>query len=67
MSFNILKDINEAEYLGGDVQKNASIQVKFNEMLIAMHDAIDMPKGIVPDTADQFYCHEYYKSTWQKA
>jgi len=61
MSFNIITAINEAEYIGGDLQKNAAIQVKFNELLIALHDAIERPKGVVPDSADKFYCHEYYK------
>ncbi len=62
MSFNLLTEIKTAQYLGGDVQKNAMIQVRFNDLLIALHDAINRPMGVVPDSADKFYCHEYYKN-----
>ena len=61
MSFNILTERNNTKYPGGDAQRNATIQVKFNQLLIALHDAIGSHKGVIPDSADQFYCHEYYK------
>ena len=60
MSYKLLCDINEREYEGGNVQRDATIQVQFIELLEALHDAINTPKGIIPDSADRFYCHEYY-------
>ena len=63
LSFNILTELNNRQYLGGRVQKNAVLQCKINELLIALHDAIDSPKGTIPDSADKFYCHEKTKGS----
>ena len=60
MSHKLLCDINEREYKGGNVQRDATIQVQFIELLEALHDSINTPKGVVPNSADRFYCHEHY-------
>ena len=41
-------------------QHQAIVQVRVNELLIALHDAINSPKGVVPVSADDFYCYQYY-------
>jgi len=50
-------------------RRSADMQVKINELLVALHEAINSPKGIVPQSADDFYSHRYYtdldKSTGQ--
>ena len=61
MSYKLLCDINEREYEGGNVQRDATIQVQFIELLEALHDAINTPKGIIPVSACKFYCQDYYK------
>jgi hypothetical protein len=34
----------------------------YKQLLIALHDAINRPKGVVPSSADEFYCQDYYKN-----
>lgn len=61
MSCKLLCDLDEREYNGEKPLRYASVQVQFIELLEALHDAINTPKGVVPKSADRFYCHEYFK------
>ena len=36
------------------------MQNTIDNLLVALHDAINSPKGVVPKTADDFYSHRYY-------
>jgi hypothetical protein len=40
---------------GGDVGDMLDIVGELNGLLIALHDAINRPKGVVPESADRFY------------
>jgi hypothetical protein len=33
---------------------------RIHQLLIALHDAINSPKGVVPKSAEEFYCPNYY-------
>jgi len=33
----------------------------FIQLLTALHDAINSPKGVVPKSAEDFYCSNYYE------
>jgi len=47
-----------------DVADNLSKQgfeyMNYIQLLTALHDAINSPKGVVPESADKFYCVGYY-------
>jgi hypothetical protein len=40
---------------GGDVGDMLDIVSELNGLLIALHDAINRPKGVVPESAERFY------------
>lgn len=40
---------------GGDVGDMLDIVAELNGLLIALHDAINRPKGVVPESAERFY------------
>lgn len=40
---------------GGDVGDMLDIVGELNGLLIALHDAINRPKGVVPKSAERFY------------
>ena len=40
---------------GGDVGDMLDIVGELNGLLIALHDAINRPKGVVPESAERFY------------
>lgn len=49
---------------GGDVGDMLDTVEELNGLLIALHDAINSQKGVVPKSADRFYqankrCHSY--------
>ena len=47
-----------------DVADNLSKQgfeyMNYIQLLTALHDAINAPKGVVPESAEKFYCVGYY-------
>jgi len=40
---------------GGDVGDMLDIVGELNGLLLALHDAINRPKGVVPESAERFY------------
>ena len=40
---------------GGDVGDMLDVVDELNKLLVALHDAINQPKGVVPKSAEQFY------------
>ena len=59
-SFEIFNSIKERNYIGCEQQRDAAIKEKFNELLTALHEAINSSKGVVPKSADKFYIQDYY-------
>lgn len=59
-SYDIIMELKDREYLGGECQLNAAIQCCINELLIALHESINSPKGTVPSQALPFFCQDYY-------
>ena len=43
-----------------DLNNNEFSHTYFLQLLTALHDAINSPKGVVPESADKFYCVGYY-------
>lgn len=62
VSLEIAKNLVYRKYSGGDVQKVSAIQIKIKELLVALHDSINSPKGVVPDSAVKFYQPEEFDS-----
>ena len=58
----IIDDINEASKDNDACLDNdgiCDVVFVFDKLLTALHDAIDRPKGVVPDSAIEFYDPEY--------
>jgi len=58
-----MKNLSEISYEmvhKGKPNDNTIVQTRINDLLIALHDAINSPKGVVPKSANEFYCQEYY-------
>jgi len=37
------------------------MQCEINDLLTALHEAINSPKGVVPKIAESYYCVNYWK------
>ena len=52
------------EEISEEIMKKAgrpcSMQDKLIEIIEAMHDCINRPKGVVPKSAEEYYHHNYY-------
>ena len=54
IAFNLVERGNNKENL-------FTHYANYIHLLTALHDAINSPKGVVPESAEKFYCVSYYK------
>lgn len=61
ISFDIIENNKD---ISPSYRRNADMQVTIKKLLVALHDAINSPKGVVPKSADDFYSHRYYTESF---
>ena len=61
---NVAKEmmINVIEENKGDIKMSRMKHyLNYIELIECLHDAINSPKGVVPESAEKFYCQDYYE------
>jgi len=49
--------------VAGNLSKQGFEYMNYIQLLTALHDAINSPKGVVPESAERFYCVSYYNES----
>ena len=63
-NYNLANMLSKAEKEIEKLERElAELATEKNQLLIALHEAINRPKGVVPNEAEEFYEQDFYSTT----